>query len=161
MVLPAARNEHKTYAYDSWLNLTDVSSISQGQTYTTHYTYDNPTNFYDRVGEVTSITEAYGLTGIERTTNYTYNHRTADPFLLTRQHRDKNKCGKPRAEQDHHHRLRYRGNVLSRTETGYVVINGSAVQSYTTQYQYNAQGQITQINGPRDVKYHHLRLLLQ
>ncbi len=44
-------SEHKTYGYDRWINLTDVTSISSGQSYTTHYTYDNSANFYDLVGE--------------------------------------------------------------------------------------------------------------
>ena len=42
------------------------------------------------------------------------------------------------------------GNILSRQESGYVFINGVATpKTYTTQYQYNTLGQLTQINGPR------------
>ena len=147
-------NEHKTYAYDNWLNLTDVSSISQGQTYTTHYTYDNPANFYDQAGEVTSITEAVGISGMERTTHYTYTHRTDDPFLLTQSTETKASVANPGQQKtittQYYTQGNGNGKVSSVTETGYVLINGSPVQrSYTTAYQYNPQGQLTQINGPR------------
>jgi RHS repeat-associated protein len=42
------------------------------------------------------------------------------------------------------------GNIISRQESGYVLINEVPTQkTYTTQYQYNTLGQLVQINGPR------------
>ena len=140
--------EHKTYGFDSFVNLTDVTSIDNGQSYTTHYTYDNPTNFYDHLGEVTSITEAYGRSDT-RTTTYSYTHRTDDPFLLTQSVETKSSVagsGSTTITTAYDNG----GNVQTRTETGYVLINGSPVQqTSTTSYQYNTNGQLTLIDGPR------------
>jgi len=42
------------------------------------------------------------------------------------------------------------GNILSRQETGHVLAEGVPTQTtYTTQYDYNALGQLTKIDGPR------------
>ena len=42
------------------------------------------------------------------------------------------------------------GNLTSQVETGYVLVNGIPTQrTYTTSYQYNSYGQLTQIDGPR------------
>ena len=99
-----------SYAYDSRVNLTDVSI--PGQTYTTHYTYDNPTNFYDLVGEVRSVTEANGITGVQRTTNYAYTHNPNDPFglLLNSSTETKPSVVNPSSNSNaHHNRLRRLG----------------------------------------------------
>jgi YD repeat-containing protein len=50
----------KSFDYDTNLNLTDVTFGSGGQDYTTHYTYDTPTNWWDHVGEIAQTTEAAG-----------------------------------------------------------------------------------------------------
>jgi hypothetical protein len=73
---------HKLFSYSPRLDLTQVSSIDGANQYTTQYTYDNPTNPWEQVGEVLTMTEALGWPE-QRTTSYTYSHRTDDPFLLT------------------------------------------------------------------------------
>jgi RHS repeat-associated protein len=142
---------HKRFTYSSRHELTDVTSISDsdGKQYTTHYVYDNPTNPYDKVGEIISKTEAYGLPE-QRTTSYTYTHRTDDPFLLTQRTETKTSVANP--QQNKVTTLTYDtyGNIASRQVAGYVLINGTATQkTYTTTYQYNTLGQLAQIDGPR------------
>jgi len=140
---------HKSFNYDSRGTLTDVTRTSESQAYTTHYTYDAPTDFWDYVGEVTSMKEAYGLAE-ERETTYAYTHRTDDPFLLTQ--RTETKASVVSTGQSKVITTAYdtAGNVSSVTVTGYVLVDGSPVQrTYTTSYQYNALGQLTEINGPR------------
>ncbi len=142
---------HKRFTYSSRHELTDVTSISDsdGKQYTTHYVYDNPSNPYDKVGDILSKTEAYGLPE-QRTTSYTYTHRTDDPFLLTQSTETKTSVVNP--QQNKVTTLTYDnyGNIASRQEAGYVLINGTATsKTYTTNYQYNTLGQLTQIDGPR------------
>jgi len=140
---------HKSFTYDTRGTLTDVTRTSESQAYTTHYTYDTPTNFWDYVGEVTAMEEAYGLTE-ERTTSYTYSHRTDDPFLLTQKTETKASVANPGQTRVTTTAYDTAGNVSSVTVTGYVLIDGSPAQrTYTTSYQYNALGQLTEINGPR------------
>ena len=95
------------------------------------------------------MTEAVGKTE-ERTTTYAYTHRQNDPFLLD----DKTETKVSVVSSGHNKvvTLTYdtAGNVTSRQESGYVLINGTPTEkTYTTSYQYNSYGQLTQINGPR------------
>jgi len=143
---------HKGYTYSPRHELTDVTSISEGLEYTTHYTYDNPANAYDKVGEIVEMTEALMNPPVpeQRTTSYTYTHRTDDPFLLTQSTETIKSVVNPQQNKVTTTTYDNQGNILSRQESGYVFINGTPTQKiYTTQYQYNTLGQLTQINGPR------------
>ncbi|HUL22883.1 MAG TPA: DUF6531 domain-containing protein, partial [Thermodesulfobacteriota bacterium] len=145
---------HKRFTYSSRHELTDVTTISDsdGKQYTTHYTYDNPSNPYDKVGEITSKTEAVMSPPVpeQRTTSYTYTHRTDDPFLLTQSTETIKSVVNPQQNKVTTITYDNQGNILSRQESGYVFINGVATaKTYTTQYQYNTLGQLTQIDGPR------------
>jgi RHS repeat-associated protein len=145
---------HKRFTYSSRHELTDVTTISDsdGKQYTTHYTYDNPSNPYDKVGEITSKTEALMSPPVpeQRTTSYTYTHRTDDPFLLTQSTETIKSVVDPQQNKVTTIAYDNQGNILSRQEAGYVFINGvSTPKTYTIQYQYNTLGQLTQINGPR------------
>ncbi|HVP79882.1 MAG TPA: DUF6531 domain-containing protein, partial [Thermodesulfobacteriota bacterium] len=73
---------HKSFSYSNRLDLTQVTSIDGTNQYRTQYTYDNPTNPWEQVGETLQKTEAVGWPE-QRITSYTYTHRTDDPFLLT------------------------------------------------------------------------------
>ncbi len=140
---------NKRFQYSNLLDLTQVTSIDGSNQYTTQYTYDNPSNWWEQVGEITQMTEALGWPD-QRTTSYTYTHRTDDPFLLTQSTETIKSVVDP--QQNKVITLTYDnyGNILSRQEAGYVLINGvSTPRTYTTSYQYNALGQLTQINGPR------------
>jgi RHS repeat-associated protein len=146
---------HKKFEYSSRLDLTDVISVndSDGTSITTHYTYDNPPNPWEQIGQIQTITEA--LTNPpapeQRTTSYTYTHRTDDPFLLTQSTETIKSV--VNTQQNKVTTFTYdtvSGNLRFRQEVGYVLINGVPTQNiYTTEYQYNALGQLTQINGPR------------
>jgi RHS repeat-associated protein len=144
---------NKYYTYNQWNDVTEVTQIVSGQEYTTTYTYNEPSLFYDRVGEVASITEATGISGMERTTTYSYNHRTDDPFLLNYSTETKPSAtgsGNKVITTQYYIEGNGNGKVSSITEAGYVLVNGSAsARSYTTSYEYNTYGQLTQINGPR------------
>jgi YD repeat-containing protein len=140
---------NKTFTYDQWVNLTDSTSISEGQSYTTHYAYDEPANFWDRVGEVVQKNEALGFPE-ERPTTYTYTHRTDDPFLLTQSTETKPSVLASGQNKIITTAYDSYGKITSRTETGYVLVNTVPTQrAYTTGFQYNGFGQLTQINGPR------------
>ncbi len=147
---------HKSFEYSNRLDLTDVTVIDDiDQTaITTHYTYDNPTKFWEQVGEVTAKTEALKNPPVpeERTTTYTYAHRTDDPFLLTQSTESKKSVVD--SQQNKVITLTYDtyGNILTRQEAGYVLINGTATaRTYTTTYAYNPSvpGQLTSVDGPR------------
>ena len=117
--------------------------------YTTQYTYDNPANPWEQMGEILQKTEALGWPE-QRTTSYTYTHRTDDPFLLTQSTETIKSVVDPQQNKVITTAYDNQGNILSRQESGYVFINGVATpKTYTTQYQYNTLGQLTQINGPR------------
>lgn len=140
---------HKRFSYSNRLDLSHVTSIDGVNEYTTQYTYDNPTNPWEQVGEILQMTEALAKPE-QRTTSYTYTHRTDDPFLLTQ--RTETIKSVVDTQQNKIITTAYdnQGNILSRQESGYVFINGVPTQkTYTTQYQYNTLGQLTQINGPR------------
>jgi RHS repeat-associated protein len=140
---------HKRFDYTLRLDLADVTSVDGGYEYTTRYIYDNPPNPWEQVGEVLQKTEAL-VWPEQRTTNYSYSHRTDDPFLLTQSTETIKSVVD--TQQNKVITLTYDtyGNILSRQESCYVFINGVATQkTYTTAYQYNALGQLTQINGPR------------
>ena len=140
---------HKVFSYSPRVDLTDLTSVSEGNNYTTRYTYDNPTIPWEQKGEVTQITEALGWPE-QRTTSYTYTHRPEDPFLLTQSTETVKSVVDPQQNKVTTIAYDNQGNILSRQESGYVFINGVATpKTYTTQYQYNTLGQLTQINGPR------------
>ncbi len=140
---------HKLFGYTSRLDLAEVTSVDNGYEYTTQYIYDNPANPWEQVGEVLEKTEALGWPE-ERTTYYSYSHRTDDPFLLTQSTETIKSVVD--TQQNKVITLTYdtAGNILTRQEAGYVLINGAPTQrTYTTSYQYNSFGQLTLIDGPR------------
>ena len=140
---------HKLFSYSPRVDLTDVTSVSEGNNYTTHYVYDNPTLPWDQVGEVTQKTEAQGWPE-QRTTSYTYTHRMDDPFLLTQSTETIPSVAASQQNKVITTAYDTQGNILSRQESGYVLINGVPTpKTYTTAYQYNTLGQLTQIDGPR------------
>jgi RHS repeat-associated protein len=140
---------NKSFQYSSRLDLTQVTSIDGANQYTTQYTYDNPPNPWEQVGEVVQRTEALGWPE-QRTTSYTYTHRTDDPFLLTQSTETKKSVANPQQNKVIIFTYDNYGNIASRQESGYVFINGVATpKTYTTTYQYNTLGQLTQIDGPR------------
>jgi len=140
---------NKSFQYSDRLDLTQVTSIDGTNQYTTQYTYDNPTNPWEQVGEIVQKTEALGWPE-QRTTSYTYTHRTDDPFLLTQSTETIKSVVDTQQNKVITTAYNNQGNILSRQESGYVFINGVPTQkTYTTQYQYNTLGQLTQINGPR------------
>ncbi len=140
---------HKAFTYDRWLNLTDAISISEGRSYSTHYTYDEPANFWDRVGEIVQTSEAVGFPE-ERATRYTSTHRTDDPFLLIQ--KTETKPSVLASGQDKVITTNYDayGKITSRAVMGYVLVNGVPIQKvYVTGFQYNSLGQLIRIDGPR------------
>lgn len=140
---------HKVFSYSPRVDLTDVTSVSEGNNYTTHYTYDDPTIPWEQVGEIIQKTEALSWPEAQ-TTSYTYTHRTDDPFLLTQSTKTINSVVDPQQNKVTTTSYDSQGNILSRQESGYVFINGVATpKTYTTTYQYNSLGQLTQIDGPR------------
>ncbi len=146
---PTCGSVHKTFGYSNRLDLTQVNSIDGANQYTTQYVYDTPPNPWEQVGEILQMKEAVGWSE-ERTTTYTYSHRTDDPFLLTQSTETIKSVVD--TQQNKVITLTYdtAGIILSRQDAGYVLINGLPTQkTYTTLYQYNALGQLTQINGPR------------
>ncbi len=139
----------KSFQYSNRLDLTQVTSIDGTNQYTTQYTYDNPTNSWEQVGEVLTMTKALGWPE-QRTTSYTYTHRTDDPFLLTQSTETVKSVVDPQQNKVTTTTYDNQGNILTRQVAGYIFINGVATaKTYTTQYQYNTLGQLTQINGPR------------
>jgi len=139
---------NKSFQYSNQLDLTDVT-FTDGQAYTTHYVYDNPTDPRDKVGEILQMTEALAKPEA-RTTSYAYTHRTDDPFLLTQSTETIKSMVDPQQNKVITTAYDNQGNILSRQESGYVLIDGTPTQkTYTTAYQYNTLGQLTQINGPR------------
>jgi YD repeat-containing protein len=140
---------NKGYQYSNRLDLTQVTSIDGSNQYTTQYTYDNPANPWEQVGEILQTTEALNWPE-QRTTSYSYTHRTDDPFLLTQSTETIKSVVDPQQNKVTTVSYDNQGNILSRQEAGYVFINGVPTsKTYTTQYQYNTQGQLTQIDGPR------------
>jgi len=145
----------KEFAYiPGRLELSQITSIDNGIRYTTQYAYDDP----NRPWEITGITEA--LTNPpspeERTTTYYYDHRLDDPFILnySTETRPSVVAGCPQSKVI---TTNYdtKGKILSRVETGCVLINGNPTQNtYTTIYEYDnglpsGPGLLTKINGPR------------
>jgi len=140
---------HKYLSYSNRLDLTQITSIDGANQYTTQYTYDNPANPWEQVGEILTMTEALNWPE-QRITSYTYTHRTDDPFLLTQSTETIKSVVDPQQNKVITTAYDNQGNILSRQELGYVFINGVPTsKTYTTQYQYNTLGQLTQINGPR------------
>ena len=140
---------HKRFDYSKRLDLTKITSIDGVNEYTRQYTYDNPTLCWEQVGEVVEMKEALGWAE-QRTTTYAYAHRTDDPFLLTESTETKKSIVDGQQNKVISTSYDNQGNIISRQESGYVLINGVPTQkTYVTQYQYNALGQLIQINGPR------------
>jgi RHS repeat-associated protein len=140
---------HKRFDFTFRLDLADITSIDGGNEYTTRYTYDNPAIPWEQVGEVVQKIEALALTE-QRTINYSYTHRTDDPFLLTQSTETIKSVVDTRQNKVTTLTYDTYGNILSRQEAGYALINGTPnKKTYTTSYQYNALGQLTQINGSR------------
>lgn len=140
---------NKSFQYSNRLDLTHITSIDGSNQYTTQYTYDNPPNSWEQIGEILQRKEAIGWPE-ERTTSYTYTHRTDDPFLLTQSTETIKSVVDTQQNKITTFTYDTYGNILSRQEAGYVFINGVPTsKTYTTQYQYNSLGQLTQINGPR------------
>ena len=140
---------HKSFTLDSNVNIKDVTFTSGGQNYTTRYTYDNESNPQAQTGEILEKREALGWPE-ERATTYTYTHRQDDPFLLTQSTESKPSVINPSQSKVVTTAYDNYGNVTSRTEAGYAMVNEVATQkTSTTGYSYNAYGQRTQINGPR------------
>ena len=136
----------KKFTYTPGLDLASMTVVADGQSHTTQYAYDNPTSSWLQIGEVTSIKEAAGLTG-ERTTSYTYTHRSDDPFLLTQSTESKTSVVTTSQNKVATATYDNQGNVTSRSVAGY---NGAGTAiTGTTSYQYNSEGQVTQIDGPR------------
>jgi len=139
---------HKSFQYDSRLNLTHVTLTSEGQQYTTRYTYDTGGLLY-HVGEIIETREALG-SGEERARTYSYTHRSDDPFLLTQSTETKPSVASSGQNKVTTTAYNNQGRITSVTETGYILINGTPAQTnYATGYQYNSFGQLTGIDGPR------------
>jgi RHS repeat-associated protein len=140
---------NKSFQYSDRLDLTQITSIDGTNQYTTQYTYDNPTNPWEQVGEILQMTEALGWPE-QRTTSYTYTHRADDPFLLTQSTETIRSVVDPQNNKVITFSYDNQGNILYRQEAGYEFIYGvSTSKTSTTTYQYNTLGQLTQINGPR------------
>jgi RHS repeat-associated protein len=142
---------HKVFVYTPELDLRDTTVISEGQSYTTRYTYDNPPNPEDRVGEITEVREALGRQGEERTTSFSYAHREDDPFLLTQMTETKPSVANPGHTMGTTTYYDNAGNVSSVVKSGYAVVSGVPTwKTYTTTYQHNGPGgQVSSIDGPR------------
>jgi len=140
---------NKSFQYSNRLDLTQVTSIDGSNQYTTQYNYDNPPNWWEQVGEIIQMTEALGWPE-QRIASYAYTHRIDDPFLLTQSTETVKSVVDTQQNKVTTFTYDTAGNTLSRQETGYVLIDGTPTQrTYTTSYQYNTFGQLTQINGPR------------
>ena len=142
----------KEFDYDG-LNLWKVTYVDGTQSYTTEYRYDDPPDPRDQVGEILEKTEALGKPE-QRTTSYAYTHRTEDPFILSSSTETKPSvvagCSQSKVVTTTYD-TNGKGNIESRAESGCVLVNGSPTAvAYTTAYEYNSYGQLTQINGPRE-----------
>ena len=94
---------------------------------------------YNSNGNAGEVVEAFG-TAQQRSTFYTYNQ-----FGQTTSIRKQSLAGSPN-EKVTTNNYDANGNLISVVETGY---SGGNPYSYTTTYQYNSRGQVTQIDGPR------------
>ena len=142
-------SQHKRFTYDQRLNLVSVTSVGDTGDVTTQYVYDDPVIPWEQLGDVLQKTEAAGLSE-QRVTNYSYTHDTNDPILVRQ--RVETKASVVASNQNRASTTNYdaSGNLTSRVETGYVLVNEVPTQrTYTTSYQYNSYGQLTQIDGPR------------
>ncbi|HEX9020765.1 MAG TPA: hypothetical protein VF903_05850 [Nitrospirota bacterium] len=126
-----------TYVRDSntWIIQEGHTDVSSGVTTITAYTYDAR-------GNVLTRTDALG-TAVEKTTMYTY-----DPtynLVTTETVSSVVTPGLVSAITNSYDPAK--GNLLSRTESGY--LGDGTPYSYTTAYTYNANGKIATIDGPR------------
>jgi RHS repeat-associated protein len=141
--------QHKRLAYSPRLDVTSVTYIKDGLEITTQYVYDNPANPWEQIGEVLQKTEAVGLAD-QRTTNYSYTHSPNDPLLVIQRTETRKSVVDPNNNRTSTSTYDTQGKLLSQEETGYVLIGGvPTLKTYRTEYQYNALGQLIQINGPR------------
>jgi len=139
---------HKRFQYSNSLDITRATIVNGETEYTTQYTYDNPPNPWEQVGEILETKEATEWS-ISRTTSYAYSHRTDDPFLLTQSTGTRTSVVDPLQNKITTLTYDAAGNIRFKEENGYVLINGVPTQKiYTTEYQYDL-GRLTQINGPR------------
>jgi len=140
---------HRRYQYNSKVDVVSVANVTDAGEIKTQYTYDNPPNPEDYLGEVQQKTEAVGLPE-QRTTYYSYTHDPNDPLLVTQRVETKVSVVDPNNNRTSTSNYDANGNLTSRVETGYVLIDGvPTLKTYTTSYQYNSYGQLTQVNGPR------------
>ena len=141
------------FAYNG-LELSQTTTIDNGSRYTTEYEhYGLPYSW-----EIHYMREALTDPPVpeERTTTYEYTPRDGDPFLMANRTETKSSvvagCSQSKVITTAYNT---KGKVISRTETGCVLVNGSPTQvSYTTTYEYDngipsGPGQLTKINGPR------------
>jgi RHS repeat-associated protein len=141
--------QHKLLDYNSRLDVTSVTNVTDSGQVITQYVYDNPENPEDYLGEVQQKTEAVGLTE-QRVTTYSYTHDSNDPMLVRQ--RVETKASVVASNQNRTSTSNYdaSGNLTSQVETGDVMVGETPTQrTYTTSYQYNSYGQLTQVNGPR------------
>ena len=82
---------NKSFQYSNQLDLTDVT-FNDGQQYTTHYVYDNPSDPRDKVGEILQMTEALGKPEAANNLLHLHPpHRRSVPSHA--KHRNHKKCG--------------------------------------------------------------------
>ena len=128
-------NQHKRLTYDQRLNLVSVTSIGDTGEVTTQYVYDDPTIPWEQRGEVIQKTEAVGLPE-QRVTTYAYTHSSTDPLLVTQRMEAKKSVVDPNQNRTSTSNYDANGNLTSRVETGYVLVNNTPTQrTYTTSYQ--------------------------
>ena len=142
--------QHKRLEYNSRVDVVSVTNmINDTEGITTQYVYDNPPNPSDYLGEVQQRTEAVGLPE-ERVTQYSYTHDPNNPLLVTQRIETKVSVVNSNYNRTSTSNYDANGNLTSQVETGYVLVGGTPTQrTYTTSYQYNSYGQLTQVNGPR------------
>jgi RHS repeat-associated protein len=143
---------HRRYEYNERLDLISVTTIRDGIEITTRYDYDGPLIPWEQVGILTEKTEALGLEE-ERTTSFSYKLHPDDDLLLLELKEKRASVLYP--DNPDKNRVRTwtfggKGNLLSIEEKGYALIdNKKTLQVQETTYDYNANGQLTKINGPR------------
>jgi RHS repeat-associated protein len=142
----------KKYEYvPGRLDISKVIAVDNGE-YTTEYQYHDPPYSW----EIHYMTEALNHPPYNRTTTYEYTPLVDDPFLMANRTETKPSVV-PGCSQGKVIATTYdtKGKILSRVETGCILINGIPTQkSYATTYEYDnglpsGPGQLTKINGPR------------
>jgi len=119
---------------EQWENTGTVANPNLVQKYAADYTYD-------AVGNQLSRTEAQG-TAVEKTATYTY-HPTFSA-LLTETVKSIVNTGQNRLIT---YSYDTKGNLTGFTKTG--LLGDGTPYSYTTTYEYDSQGHMTKVDGPR------------